>query len=201
MDLAASHGTLESLASLEGATNQRLEAEQRGLEGMDPRELVFGRSGYTFINAAFTHTRPGGNRFNDEGRGAWYCAFEPETGLAEVTFHLRRELANIGRFENTTDYAELLADFIGPFHDLRGKEFADAPFLAADTAIGYKAGQELARTLRADESNGAIWPSVRHAAGTCLAAFRPDLVQNLRQGGIWRLAWEGSPEPTVTQIA
>ncbi|WP_352530215.1 hypothetical protein [Mesorhizobium sp. M0060] len=28
-----------------------------------------------------------------------------------------------------------------------------------------------------------MYPSVRHQGSTCLAAFYPDLVQNLRQGG------------------
>src|SRR3546814_2414087 len=90
------------------------------MAGLRREDLVYGRSYRTFINAAFTHTKPGGNRFNPETRGAWYCAFEIETSLAEVSFHLTRELANIGRYENQTDYAELFAGFIGPFHDLRG---------------------------------------------------------------------------------
>lgn len=49
-------------------------------------------------------------------------------------------------------------------------------------------------------SNGMIYPSARHAPGTCLVAFRPDLVLNLRQGGIWRHAWHGSPVPSHTPI-
>ena len=86
---------------------------------LDSRELVFGRAGFTFINAAFTHTRPGGNRFNGEARGAWYCGFDAETAIDEVSFHLTRELDAIGRFENVTDYAELISDFFGSFHDMR----------------------------------------------------------------------------------
>ena len=70
-------------------------------------------------DAAFTHTRPGGNRFNDENRGAWYCGFDADTAVGEVSYHLTRELEAIGRFENVTDYAELIADFFGQFHDLR----------------------------------------------------------------------------------
>jgi hypothetical protein len=69
--LAAASGALEALAELESVTNGRLQAQETGLTGLDPRELVFRRPGYTFINAAFTYTRPGGNRFNDEDRGAW----------------------------------------------------------------------------------------------------------------------------------
>lgn len=200
LPLAANHGALEDLAILESATNGRLQAQEIGLPNLDPRELVFGRAGYTFINAAFTHTRLGGNRFNDGTRGAWYCAFEPETAISEVSYHLARELEAIARFENVTDYAELVADFLGVFHDLRAAEFAAHVALNADPEIAYPAGQALARQLRKEAaSSGIIYPSIRRAGGTCLVAFRPDLVQNLRQGGIWRLEWQGSPTPIVTR--
>jgi hypothetical protein len=198
LPLAATQGALDDLASLEGVTNRRQRAQAAGLPDLAPQELVYGRAGALFINAAFTHTRPGGNRFNDDRRGAWYCGFAAETALAEVGYHLTRELEAIGRFENSTDYAELLADFIGPFHDLRGTDRTE-PCLHPDPAIGYPAGQALARELRAGGNNGIIYPSVRHAGGTCLAAFRPDLVQNLREGGIWRLEWQGTPTPAVTR--
>lgn len=199
--LARNHGELEDLTALEGATSGRLQAQEGGLPDLDPRELVFGRPGYTFINAAFAYTRPGGNRFNDDARGAWYCAFDAETALGEVAFHLTRELAAVDRFENVTDYAELVADFVGSFHDLRGAEFSKVPVLDPDTAVAYPAGQVLAKHLRKQEAAiGLVYPSVRHAGGTCLAAFYPDLVQNLRQGGIWRLEWQGSPIPVITSL-
>ena len=202
LPLAANHGAVEDLETLESATNGRLRAQESGLPGLDVRELVFGRPGYTFINAAFTHTRPGGNRFNGEDRGAWYCGFDAETSLAEVAYHLTRELAAVGRFENITDYAALFADFVGRFHDLRHVERSTEPALDSDSSIAYPAGQALARRLRAEESsNGLVYPSARHDRGTCLVAFLPDLVQNLRQGGIWRLEWQGNPEPIVTKQA
>jgi hypothetical protein len=198
--LAVDSDTLDALAGLESVTNARLQAEETGIPDLDPRELVFGRAGYSFINAAFTHTRPGGNRFNGEDRGAWYCGFDAETALAEVAYHLTRELEAVGRFDNTTDYAELIADFFGRFHDLRETDRAAEPALGRDPAIAYPAGQALARRLRSDaSSNGIIYPSARLADGTCLVAFRPDLVQNLRQGYIWRLAWQGDPQPSITR--
>ncbi len=202
LPLAASRDALEALAGLESITNGRLRAEEAGLPDLDPRELVFGRADHTLINAAFTHTRPGGNRFNDADRGAWYCAFEAETAVTEVGYHLSRELAAIERFENVTDYAELIADFVGPFHDLRCVDFAADPSLHTEPAIGYPAGQALARRLRDTQAgNGVVYPSVRSAGGTCLVAFRPDLVQNLRQGGIWRLRWHGAPEPQILRVS
>ena len=198
LPLAANHGALEDLADLESATNARLQAQETGLPDLHPRELVFGRAGYTLINAAFAHTRPGGNRFNGDDRGAWYCGFMAETSLGEVAYHLTRELEAIGRFENMTDYAELVADFFGPFHDLRGEDRSAEAALHDDPAIAYPAGQALAARLRKElASGGIVYPSVRHPEGTCLVAFRPDLVQNLRQGAIWRLEWQGIPRPTI----
>ena len=164
LPLSANQGALEDLADLESATNGRLQAQDTGLPELDPRELVFGRPGYTFVNAAFTHTRPGGNRFNDENRGAWYCAFNVETSIGEVSYHLNRELEAIGRFENVTDYAELIADFFGSFHDIRSVDVTIEVALSGDPAIAYPAGQSLAKRLRAeDSSNGIVYPSVRHS--------------------------------------
>jgi RES domain-containing protein len=198
LPLATDPKALDDLADLERATDHQLQAQETGLPDLDPRELAFGRVRTDLINAAFTLTRPGGNRFNGEDRGAWYCAFEADTALSEVSYHLTRELEAIGRFENVTDYAELIADFFGPFHDLRSADPMVEAALHQDPAIAYPAGQALAKRLRLEAaSNGIVYPSVRHVGGTCLVAFRPDLVQNLRQGGLWRLEWRGTPIPSA----
>lgn len=195
--LVSTHGDLSDLAELESATNERLIAETSGMPELRREDLIFSRPYRTFINASFAHTRPGGNRFNSERRGAWYAAFEVETSLAEVAFHLTRELTNIGHFENQTDYTELFAGFIGPFHDLRKAE--GQPCLDPDPAVGYPAGQVLATTIIANGGNGLLYPSVRHTEGTCLVAFHPHLVQDVRQGAVWRLTWAGSPNPSMTR--
>lgn len=197
--LAATDQALQDLAALEGVTNSRIQASGSGMPDLDPRELVFGRPNDSFVNAAFTHVRPGGNRFNDGLRGAWYCGFDVATSLGEVTYHLTRELDAIGRYDNVTDYAEMIADFIGPFHDLTETSLATQPYLGADVGLAYPSGQVLARQLRQQGSNGLIYPSVRYPGGTCLAAFRPSLVQNLRQGSLWRLTWAGSRTPEVSR--
>ncbi|HEX6958139.1 MAG TPA: RES family NAD+ phosphorylase [Ferrovibrio sp.] len=193
--LVRHQGDLDDLAELESATNDRLIAENAGMPELRREDLIYSRPYRTFINAAFAHTRPGGNRFNSERRGAWYCALEIETSLAEIAFHLTRELINIGRFDNRTDYTELFAGFIGPFHDLRGT--AEQTCLDPDPSIGYPAGQALAAELIAQGGNGLLYPSARRPEGTCLVAFHPHLVQDVRPGAIWRLEWAGSPEPTI----
>lgn len=196
--LVSTHGDLSDLAELESVTNERLIAETSGMPELRREDLIFSRPYRSFINASFAHTRPGGNRFNSERRGAWYCAFEVETSLAEVTFHLTRELTNIGRFENQTDYTELFAGFIGPFHDLRGIE--GQPCLDPTPAVGYPAGQALAAAIIAQGGNGLLYPSVRRTTGTCLVAFHPHLVQDVRQGAVWRLVWAGLPTPAIVKL-
>jgi len=66
------------LAELEGRTSARLIAERDGSPALDRRELAFARRshdlklyGQSHINAAFSYTRPTGNRFNsaDRARG------------------------------------------------------------------------------------------------------------------------------------
>lgn len=195
-DLVDSDDEFADLADLEGATNDRLRAYVDLLPGIDARELVYGVPYASIINAAFTHARPGGARFNSGERGAWYAAFEFETALAEVIFHHTRYLEEVGIFEDTSCRDEWLADFSGQFHDVRADgRFGDC--LHPDPAIGHPAGQALARKLLSAESPGLIYPSVRNAGGTNIVCFRPPLVDNVQKGRTLRLIWDGSPMPRV----
>ena len=184
------------LELIEGLTSGRLKAERSGLSALDARELAYGVWGTSYINAAFAYTRPEGNRFNDGTRGAWYCALEDLTAIEEVAFHKTRELTRIGVFEEETTYQSLLAGFIGEFHDARGLKRGDG-ILGDDPDTAYPLGQDLANTLRADGGRGIIYPSVRHPNGTCIVAFHPHIVQNVRLGARWKIIWDGSPDYTV----
>lgn len=187
---------LAILAEIEGLTNRRLKAQSTGLPALDPRELAFNVWGQSYINAAFAYTRAGGNRFNDESRGAWYCAFEDLTAIEEVAFHKTRELAAIDVFEEETVYQSLLAAFVGDFHDMREVEGSPA-CLGKDPRTAYPEGQAFAAALRENGSRGIIYPSARRKGGTCLVAFHPHLVQNVRPGARWKLIWDGSPHYTA----
>lgn len=191
------------LAELEGETSARLIAEREGSLALDRRELAFARRaqdlrlyGESHINAAFTYTRPAGNRFNHGGRGAWYCAWDMLTSAQEVGFHRTRELAFIGRYDDEARYVELLADFIGDFPDLHaaGGTGKLHPALDPDPGKGYPAGQALAAELRREGHRGLIYPSVRHEGGRCFVAFDPGIIQNVRPGASWKLKWNGTPE-------
>ena len=194
--LADDDGMLRDLFDLDNATNDRLRGESGLLPGIGVDELVFGVPNFRIVNAAYTYARPEGSRFNDGERGAWYCAFEIETALAEVAFHKTVEYQEIGHFDDSVSYQALLADFSAGFHDLRGADAWD-DCLAADS---YVASQALAAELLEAGSMGVIYPSVRRPEGTNLACFRPALVGNVRKGHAYRLTWAGSPLPAIEPL-
>ena len=194
--LAEDGHVLRDLFELDNATNERLRGEYGGLPGIGVDELVFGVPNFRIINAAYTYPRPEGSRFNDGERGAWYCAFEVETSLAEITFHKTVEYQEIGRFDDSVTYQTMLADFTSTFHDIRG---IGAYNDCLDPA-SYIESQKLADELLGAGSMGVIYPSVRHDGGVCLACFRPALVGNVRKGPAYRLTWSGSPTPLIESL-
>lgn len=187
---------LEGIFELDNATNDRLLAESDLLPGIDARELVFGIPSYRIINAAFTHCPPNGNRFSSSERNAWYAAFEIATSQAEVSYHKRKWLEEIGWAEEEVgDYADYLADFHAPFHDVReASGFEDCL-----SPTSYVASQKLAAALLEGGAAGVVYPSVRRSSGTCLACFRPVLVTHVRRGRDYRFqfhGWDRAPKIT-----
>ncbi|WP_299555448.1 RES family NAD+ phosphorylase [uncultured Tateyamaria sp.] len=199
--LADDEDDLAFLAELEGRSSSR-----RGLpgfipSGIHPDELVTEHHGYgwTYINAAFCYTRETGNRFSGPERGAWYATWgedRVETAQSEVGWHLTQELHATGIYENVTAYRELNASFATELHDLNGAGLGTE--LDPDPVVGYPAGQRLASRYMAAGSNGFLYPSVRRAGGACMAAFRPHLIQNVRQGDTWVFTWSGQPDPLIS---
>ena len=186
---------LQAIFELDAATNDRLLAGRRLLPGIGVDELVSGVPHAAVINAAFCHPHPLGNRFNGPHRGAWYAAFDVETSQAEVGFHKSVQLSEVGRFDDTATYDDYMADFSANFHDLRSAGPSMRAYLDPET---YVESQALAERLLEADSLGVVYPSVRHAGGTCIACFRPALVANVRRGKTYRFTWDGAPEPRVT---
>jgi len=190
--LADDDDDLALLAEIEGATSGRLIAEERGLGALTADELVHGVPHARFINASFAYAKPREpGRFNPANRGAWYAALAVETCIAEVGHHLTRALADAGDFHAVVEYGEMIASMSGVFVDLRG--MPDQPGLDPDRAKGYPAGNALAAQARGEGHNGIIYPSVRHAGGTCIVALWPNVVQSVAQGAMYRLTWSGEP--------
>lgn len=187
---------LQAIFALDAATNDRLLAGQQLLPGIGIEELVFAVPHAAVINAAFCHPHPLGSRFNGPTRGAWYAAFAIETSQAEVGFHKSVQLAEIGRFEDVVTYDDYMSDFSADFHDLRAAPSSMRAYLDPGT---YVESQALAETLLEADALGVIYPSVRHAGGTCVACFRPALVTNVRRGKTYRFTWDGGPDPVIIE--
>jgi RES domain len=188
---------LHDLFQLEGATNERLLGEANLLPGITVHELVFGIPNWHIVNAAFTHARPEGSRFNGGDRGAWYCAFTLDTAQAQVTFHFAESLREVNWEESeTATYREYLADFRGEFHDLR----KNAEYASCLDPVSHVASQQLARELLNQGSAAVIYPSVRHRGGTCLACFRPALVIHVRKGWVVTLEFSDAFAAPVVRI-
>lgn len=190
----------DDFAEIEGATSGRLHAQQVGTESIQPGEFVADLPHAHFINAAFSYWRPRErNRFNGPGRGAWYAAPHARTSIAEVAFHMTRELARVNDFHAVVDYTEISASFAGEFVDLRKVQPKPA-CLDPDPAVGYPIGNTLADEARSQGHNGIVYPSVCDPRGTCLVALRPHAVQSVAQGDIIRLTWAGTPKPAQLRI-
>jgi hypothetical protein len=187
---------LTALAEIEGATSSRLIAQERGIAGLNANELVYDVPHAHFINASFAYAKPHQpNRFNGANRGAWYAALDVATCLAEVGFHLTNMLADAGDFHAAVEYAEMFCSLAGDFLDLR--QVPAHPSLDPDIAKSYPLGNALADSARSAGVNGIIYPSVRHAGGTCIVALRPAAVQSVRQGAVYRMTWRGRPTPEI----
>jgi RES domain-containing protein len=192
-DLAADDAELQAIGELEAATNDRLLAHRQRLAGIGVEELVFGVPHADVVNAAFCHAHPLGARFSGPERGAWYAAFELDTAQAEVGFHRSVQLAEVARFDDSVTYDDYLSDLSASLHDLR-----DAPlFRSSLDPRSYVHSQALAEALLAAGALGVVYPSVRWRGGTCVAAFRPALVVNVRRDRTYRFTWDGTSEPAV----
>jgi RES domain-containing protein len=192
--LAENEAELDELLELDSSTDDRVLGEAGVLPGISVHELLFGVSYAHIVNAAFTHAHPGGSRFNGPGRGAWYAGFELETAQEEIAFHKSQELIEIKwREPETFKFDDYLADFRADFHDIRG----DANYADCLDPRSYVKSQGLAGELVAGGSAGIVYPSVRRQKGTCIACFRPALVNNVRKGQALTLTFKDAQSPPI----
>jgi hypothetical protein len=192
LDRVASPQDLAAIFELESWTNDRVSNEFGLLHNIPQEEWVTGPQS-TVVMAAWCHPRPGGGRFNTAERGAWYAARKLETAQAEIAYHRTLELAEVGVFETRLQMRLYQADFGASFHDVR----KESRYHDSDS---YAESQALAVQLLESGSNGALYRSVRHAGGECIACFRPRLVTNVKPGACFEYLWSGSRQPSIRRI-
>jgi len=178
----------DALIELESLTNPRLRQEIGAID-LVPREERVSGPGMSVVMAAFTHPSPAGGRFNNADIGAFYCAVDLATAIAETKYHRECFMRATNEAAQYLEMRVYLADLRARLHDIRGRQGLMKDVYARED---YAAGQALAKRLRAAGQDGIIYSSVRRKGGTCASVFRPSLLGNCRHERHLAYEWNGA---------
>ncbi len=177
------------LIAAEQKTNPRLMETLGALDLVPPARRVSG-SGATYLMAPFTHVSPDRpTRFSRGDYGVLYVAKHFQTALFETMYHHARFMSRTVELPGwTSQFRELVLDFAADVHDLRGGNPAWDAALDPDD---YAEAQRLGMSLRAQGSEGVVYPSQRDPHGECAGLFYPDRVTRIIQGRHLVYHWDG----------
>jgi len=192
-DRIAAPGDFDALAEVEGLTNPRIR-DALGVLATVPRDRWVSGPGTTPVMAAFTHLNPEGSRFSDGTYGVFYAAKEVETAIRETVYHRERFLARTQEPAQRIQMRRYVTSIKRAFHDIRGGQ------PALHDPNSYVASQLFARKLRAANSDGIAYDSVRKSGGQCVAAFWPDCVGPCTQGKHYEYHWDGAAISQVIEM-
>ncbi|HEY2561211.1 MAG TPA: RES family NAD+ phosphorylase [Caldimonas sp.] len=193
-DAIADPADLDVVFAIEALANPRIRDELGEITLVAKEERVTG-PGATAVMAAFTHLNKGGSRFSDGSYGVYYAAHSLETAIAEVSHHRAVFLRSTSEPAIDIDMRVVTASVEADLHDLaESGEAANAPgrYGAVLDADDYGPSQVLGRQLRAVESWGLRYPSVRHAGGECVGIFRPRALRHAKSAAHLALHWDGA---------
>ncbi len=175
--------------ALESLVNPRLRQAAGDISLVVPGDRASG-PGASYVMAPFTHLNPKGSRFSDGSYGVYYAGRTFETALRETVYHFEQFYADADLGTRRTESMRVLEGVIDNI-------FLDVATLPAGQGgqvlhpADYGPAQILAAELRADGANGLVYPSVRHAGGECVAAFRPKAVGIPSQTRHLAYHWDG----------
>lgn len=186
-DLAGSSSELDELIRLAAATNSRLQAQEEvHPAGLARTDMVFGVPYSKIVNGAFAHGGQGA-RFHPSGPlGAWYCALDIDTCLAEVAHHRIEHLREAGVGDEAgIPFRLFVADVHGQDFALLDDEHPESR--ACLDPSSYTAGQALGARLRSEHRGGVRYPSVRRSGGICLVVLAAPILANVRRDATYHL--------------
>jgi hypothetical protein len=184
---------LDAAYALESLTNARLLDEAGNIRLVPPGERLVG-AGSTPIMAAFTHLGPP-SRFSDGSYGVYYAGLTLETAIAETIFRREKFLAATSEKACTITMRAYTSRLVQPLHDIRGNDYH-----VLHDPNDYSASQLFAKHIRAENSWGLHYRSVRKVGGECIALFRPRATKPARQGGHYAYRWDGLRITDVMQL-
>ena len=192
-DRVAQAADFDALAEVEALTNPRMR-EEMGVLAITPRERWLTGPGASPVMAAFTHLNPDGSRFSDGSYGVFYASRELETAIRENVYHRGRFLAATAEPPMQLQMRAYSTRIACRVHDIRGG------YPRLHDTEDYSAAQKLGARLRAANSNGIAYDSVRHAGGECVAMFWPDRVGPCTQAGHYAFHWDGTAITEVLEL-
>jgi hypothetical protein len=195
-DRVASPEAFEALYALEAMTNDRFRNEAGEISLVPQAERLYG-NGSGPIMAAFTHLNPQGSRFSDGSYGVFYCARKKETAIAETRYHQTAFMAATRERPMRLQMRLYTVEAKGEALDLRKACAADPRIVDPDH---YEVAQVIGRELRNGGTQGVIYPSVRHAGGLCLAAFRTSMVKSCLHAAYLEYNWNGDRIDAVFEM-
>lgn len=195
-DIAAPEDWPQLIAA-EQKTNPRL-METIGNIDLVPAHRRVSGPGASYLMAPFTHTsRDRPSRFSDGRLGVLYVAANFETAVHETAFHHAEFMRSTKQQSGwTSQFRELVLSVEAMLHDVReiGPEKSDILH-----PHDYSISQHFAAQLRAQSSEGLVYPSVR-GEGDCVALFYPDLARDPMQGRHLNYHWDGHKVDLVRDI-
>lgn len=193
-DRVADPADLEAVFAVENLTNPRIRQEAGEISLVPLEDRVSG-DGTTPIMAAFTHLNPEGSRFSDGTYGVYYASRSLDTAVAESRYHSERFLMRTNEEPIELDMRTYLADLIGDLHDIRGRKDLGAIY----DPNNYSASQALGRELKAINSYGITYDSVRNPKGECSGVLRAPVLSPCIQGEHFGYIWDGSKITAVVE--
>ena len=184
---------MEMLWEIESLTNERLRHEAGDIQLVAPEDRICG-PGSSIVMAAFTHIHYS-SRFSNGEFGIYYAALARETAIRETVYHRERFLQATHEPPGEIAMRVYEGQILKPLQDLRSVEFKH--YHHPDD---YTLPQRLGKELKAAQSWGVIYNSVRHTEGFCIAALRPPAVSIPLSAAHLRYVWNGMNITAVLEI-
>ena len=183
---------LDIVFAIESLTNDRLLEEAGDLKLVPKNQRLCG-VGSSPIMAAFTHIGIP-SRFTDgKNYGVYYGAKELKTAIKETVYHREIFMRQTSEPDTELSMRCYTNNIALPMHDIRAEEFS---YLHTDE---YVPSQQFASMIRALDSNGFIYNSVRDEKGECVAAFKPIALTIPIQAGHYKYQWH-SVKNCITNV-
>lgn len=196
-DRVAAPEDFEALYALESMTNDRLRDEVGDISLVPPEERQFG-NGSGPIMAAFTHLNPLGSRFSDGSYGVFYCTKKRDTAIAETRYHQTLFMRATNEPAMRLQMRLYTVEAKGRVTDLRKASQTEPRIVDPDS---YAFSQAIGRALHDEGAPGILYPSVRHAGGQCLAAFKTTLLKNCLHAAYLEYSWNGKEIDAVFEVS